>query len=50
MSVASREVTVAELGKAVAQGIASGMPSLLVVKAAFTPPPNTSPRWYRAQS
>ncbi len=46
--VAAREVTVADLGQAVADGIASGLPSLLVVKAAFTPPPNTSPRWYRA--
>ncbi|MCW2501266.1 MAG: thiamine pyrophosphate protein central region [Frankiales bacterium] len=46
--VEAREVTVAELGSAVAKGIASGRPSLLVLKAAFTPPPNTSPRWYRA--
>ncbi|MCW2606838.1 MAG: thiamine pyrophosphate protein central region [Frankiales bacterium] len=46
--VDAREVTVPELGRAVADGIASGLPSLLVVKAAFTPPPNTSPRWYRA--
>jgi len=46
--VEAREVTVAELGPAVAAGIASGTPSLLVVKASFTPPPNTSPRWYRA--
>lgn len=46
--VDAREVTVEELGSAVAQGISSGQPSLLVVKAAYTPPPNTSPRWYRA--
>lgn len=46
--IAAREVSVAELGSAVAHGIASGRPSLLVVKAAYTPPPNTSPRWYRA--
>jgi thiamine pyrophosphate-dependent acetolactate synthase large subunit-like protein len=46
--VDSREVTLDELGSAVAQGIASGKPSLLVLKAAYTPPPNTSPRWYRA--
>ncbi|MCW2586924.1 MAG: thiamine pyrophosphate protein central region [Frankiales bacterium] len=46
--VEAREVTVAELGSAVAKGIGSGRPSLLVLKAAFTPPPNTSPRWYRA--
>ena len=42
------EVTVAGLGAAVAAGIASGVPNLVVVKASFTPPPNTSPRWYRA--
>ena len=46
--VEAREVTVEELGSAVAQGISSGKPSLLVLKAAYTPPPNTSPRWYRA--
>lgn len=46
--VEAREVTVPELGSAVAQGIASGRPSLLVVRAAFTPPVSTSPRWYRA--
>lgn len=45
--VEAREVTVDELGSAVAQGIASERPSLLVVKASYTPPPNTSPRWYR---
>ena len=45
--VEAREVTVDELGSAVAQGIASRRPSLLVLKAAYTPPPNTSPRWYR---
>ena len=48
--VDAREVTVEDLGSAVAEAIASGRPSLLVVKAAFTPPPNASPRWYRAQS
>ncbi|MGB8652320.1 MAG: thiamine pyrophosphate-binding protein [Mycobacteriales bacterium] len=47
--VQAREVTVEELGSAVAQGISSGAPSLLVVRAAFTPPPSTSPRWYRAE-
>jgi thiamine pyrophosphate-dependent acetolactate synthase large subunit-like protein len=46
--VESREVVVADLGAAVADGIASGKPSLLVVKASFTPPLTTSPRWYRA--
>jgi thiamine pyrophosphate-dependent acetolactate synthase large subunit-like protein len=46
--VESREVTVEQLGSAVAQGISSGKPSLLVLKASYAPPPNTSPRWYRA--
>jgi len=46
--VDAREVTVAELGAAVAQGIASRRPNLLVVKAHLTPPVSTSPRWYRA--
>lgn len=46
--VPAREVVVGDLGEAVAGAVASGEPSLLVVKAAFTPPPNTSPRWYRA--
>ena len=46
--VTAREVAVSDLGPAVAQGISSGKPSLLVVRAAFTPPVNTSPRWYRA--
>ena len=48
--VEAREVTVQELGSAVAQGIARRTPSLLVVKASYVPPPNTSPRWYRALS
>jgi len=46
--VAAREVTVEELGAAVAAGVAGRQPGLLVVKAAFTPPPTSSPRWYRA--
>ena len=46
--VTAREVTVAGLAAAVAEGVASGEPNVLVVKAGFTPPPNTSPRWYRA--
>ena len=46
--VRAREVTVPDLAAAVAEGIASGQPGLLVVKASFTPPPTTSPRWYRA--
>ncbi|MCV2490633.1 thiamine pyrophosphate-binding protein [Geodermatophilus sp. YIM 151500] len=46
--VPAREVTVGGLGAAVADGIASGGPSLLVLRAAFGPPLSTSPRWYRA--
>ena len=33
---------------AVTEGIASGGPNLLVVKATYDPPPNTSPNWYRS--
>ncbi len=47
--VPAREVTVEELTGAVAAGIASGGPNLLVVKATYDPPPNTSPNWYRAR-
>lgn len=46
--VAAREVTVPQLGAAVADGIASRRPTLVVVKARLDPPPNTSPNWYRA--
>lgn len=45
--IPAREVTVEELTAAVADGIASGAPNLLVVKATYDPPPNTSPNWYR---
>ncbi len=48
--VPAREVTVEDLAAAVADGIASGGPNLLVVKAQYDPPPNTSPNWYRAQA
>ena len=48
--VAAREVTVDELSDAVRDGIASGLPNLVVLKATYDPPPNTSPNWYRAQS
>lgn len=48
--VPAREVELAELTAAVAEGIASGGPNLLVVKATYDPPPNTSPNWYRARS
>ena len=48
--VDAREVTVEQLADAVRRGVASGAPSLLVVKATYDPPPNTSPNWYRAKS
>jgi len=48
--VAAREVGVDGLAAAVAEGVASGLPNLVVLKASYTPPPNTSPRWYRAGS
>ena len=47
--VPAREVTVDRLTAAVAEGIASRAPNLVVVKATFDPPPNTSPNWYRAR-
>ena len=46
--VAAREVTVDGLADAVRDGVAGGLPTLLVVKARLDPPPNTSPNWYRA--
>lgn len=48
--VPAREVTVGGLTAAVADGIASGAPSLVVLKARFDPPPNTSPNWYRVRA
>jgi thiamine pyrophosphate-dependent acetolactate synthase large subunit-like protein len=47
--IAAREVPVEQLADAVRDGIASGVPNLLVVKATYDPPPNTSPNWYRAK-
>ncbi|MDP9436768.1 MAG: thiamine pyrophosphate-binding protein [Actinomycetota bacterium] len=46
--VPAREVTVEQLPDAVAAGVASGRPNLVVLRASYLPPPNTSPRWYRA--
>jgi ribulose-bisphosphate carboxylase large chain len=46
--VSAVEVDVDGLGAAVAAGIASGRPNMVVLKASYRPPPNTSPRWYRA--
>ena len=48
--VRAREVAVPDLAGAVADAVASGQPGLLVVRASYTPPPNTSPRWYRARA
>jgi thiamine pyrophosphate-dependent acetolactate synthase large subunit-like protein len=48
--VPARRVAVADLSAAVADGVASGRPHLVVLEAAFTPSPNTSPNWYRARS
>ena len=48
--IPAREVTVDGLTAAVAEGIASGAPNLVVLKARFDPPPNTSPNWYRAKA
>jgi acetolactate synthase-1/2/3 large subunit len=47
--VEAEQVTVDELPDALERHLAMGAPSLLVVKASFTPPPNTSPQWYRAR-
>ncbi len=47
--VPAREVGIPDLAAAVADGIASGGPNLVVLKLALTPPPNTSPNWYRAR-
>ena len=43
------EVEPAGLTAAVAAGIASGRPNLVVLKALLAPPANTSPNWYRAR-
>lgn len=48
--VPAQEVTVDGVAAAVAEGIASGAPNLVVLKAIFDPPPNTSPNWYRAKA
>ena len=48
--VRAREVDVDGLAQAVREGLASGAPNLVVLKATLDPPPNTSPNWYRARS
>ena len=47
--IPAEEVPLADVGPALARHIASNEPSMLVVKATFTPPPNSSPNWYRVQ-
>ena len=48
--IAAEEVTVDGLTAALQRHLALDAPSMLVLKASFTPPPNTSPNWYRAGS
>ena len=48
--IPAEEVTMDNLSESLAGHIASGEPSMLVLKATFTPPPNSSPNWYRARS
>ena len=47
--VRAREVDVDALAPAVREGLASGGPNLVVIRAVLDPPPNTSPNWYRAR-
>jgi acetolactate synthase-1/2/3 large subunit len=47
--VAAEEVTVDGLTAALRRHLATAAPSLLVLKARYTPPPNSSPNWYRAK-
>jgi thiamine pyrophosphate-dependent acetolactate synthase large subunit-like protein len=47
--VTAREVPLSGLTAAVAEGLRSGQPSVVVVKETLVPPPNTSPNWYRAR-
>ena len=48
--VEAEEVAVDGLADALRRHVALAAPSMLVVKATFDPPPNTSPNWYRALS
>ena len=48
--VPARQVDLAGLGAAVAEGIAGARPNVVVLQARFEPPPNTSPNWYRSRS
>ncbi len=46
--VHAERVEVASLGAAVERTLAARLPAVLVVERSYTPPLNTSPRWYRA--
>jgi acetolactate synthase-1/2/3 large subunit len=46
--VQAERVEVDGVAAALERHLALGAPSMIVVPAALTPPPNTSPRWYRA--
>jgi thiamine pyrophosphate-dependent acetolactate synthase large subunit-like protein len=48
--VHAEEVTLDGLEAVLARHVTSGEPSMVVVKTTFTPPPNSSPNWYRAQA
>lgn len=48
--IRAEEVGLDDLAAALARHIRSNEPSMLVVKASFTPPPNSSPNWYRAKT
>ncbi|MFN2522732.1 MAG: thiamine pyrophosphate-binding protein [Mycobacteriales bacterium] len=48
--VPAEEVAVDGLTEALTRHLAIDGPSMLVLKATFTPPPNSSPNWYRARS
>ena len=45
--VPAEKVEPAGLSAAIAEGLGSGGPSMVVLEAAFSPPLTTSPRWYR---
>jgi thiamine pyrophosphate-dependent acetolactate synthase large subunit-like protein len=47
--VPARRVSVDQLGPALADALAGGAPSLLVLEASYAPPLTTSPRWYRSR-
>lgn len=48
--IPAERVEMGQLTEALNRHIGSGEPSLLVLQARFTPPPNSSPNWYRARA